>query len=399
MAHVVADRVLETSTSTGTGAITLGGALTGFRTFASVAASSDTLFYFVEGVDANGLPSGEWETGLGTLGSGTLTRTAVIASSNAGALVAFSAGTKYVGIGPLAARTLGLTPELACVLPAAASEPPAPPADTLAFYAKTLLPGHTALKVKRPSGVDAPLQDALAFNRFQKWQGTNTAMVATGAAALTAGTAGTAVTMASGSAKAHQLGMLFSTAGTAGALNTLRAPTAHTAPVFRGGVAGEGGFRLVLRFALNAMQAGNRGFWGLAASTAAATNIDPHTTAAPARVGLSFNANTGNWFINASNGTTAAATDLGATLPLDTTSLIELVLFCRPFTTTAGDIAYRVRRFTTSSDSHVAEVSGTLTANLPGGTTLLHPWQFITNNATAAVCSWNFGNLTLESDW
>ena len=97
MSLIWADRVLETSTTTGTGAFTLAGALTGFRAFSAVMTSpSDTCYYAIEGLSGSA-QSGEWETGLGTYSaSNTLTRTTVLASSNAGAAVNFSAGTKRV---------------------------------------------------------------------------------------------------------------------------------------------------------------------------------------------------------------------------------------------------------------------------------------------------------------
>lgn len=99
MAHVIADRVLETSTTTGAGALTLGGAVTGFQAFSAVCADADTANYSIWGVDGTGGPTGEWETGVGTWGTGgVLTRTTPQASSNAGAAVAFSAGTKRVAI-------------------------------------------------------------------------------------------------------------------------------------------------------------------------------------------------------------------------------------------------------------------------------------------------------------
>ena len=94
MALIKADRVKETSTSTSTGNFTLGGAPTGFRTFASVCAVNDTVFYVIDSDSGS-----EWETGLGTYSAtNTLTRTTVHASSNSGSLVAFSAGTKNVYI-------------------------------------------------------------------------------------------------------------------------------------------------------------------------------------------------------------------------------------------------------------------------------------------------------------
>lgn len=100
MALIVADRVLESSTTTGTGALTLAGATTGYRTFASVMSTSDTCYYTIEALDSNGNPSGDWEVGLGTYsGTNTLTRTTPAASTNGGAAVNFAAGTKRVFLG------------------------------------------------------------------------------------------------------------------------------------------------------------------------------------------------------------------------------------------------------------------------------------------------------------
>lgn len=99
MALVFNDRVLETSTTTGTGAFTLAAAITGYQRFADACSTSDTCYYFIQAVDANGNPSGDWETGLGTYSSAnTLTRTTPQQSSNADAAVDFAAGTKYVAI-------------------------------------------------------------------------------------------------------------------------------------------------------------------------------------------------------------------------------------------------------------------------------------------------------------
>lgn len=99
MAVISAARVAELATTTGTGAFTLAGALTGFRAFSAVCATNDTLEYTIEAIDGSGAPTGAWETGTGTYsGANTLTRTTVAASSNAGAAVNFAAGTKRVFI-------------------------------------------------------------------------------------------------------------------------------------------------------------------------------------------------------------------------------------------------------------------------------------------------------------
>jgi hypothetical protein len=92
MALIRADRVKESSTSTGTGTFTLAGADSTYRTFASVCAVGDTVYYAIAHRTAN-----EWEVGLGTYSAtNTLTRTTVHSSSNANAAVTFSAGTKDV---------------------------------------------------------------------------------------------------------------------------------------------------------------------------------------------------------------------------------------------------------------------------------------------------------------
>lgn len=93
MTFQLGDRVLETTTTTGTGAITLAGAVPGYRAFSAVATTNgDTFYYTIAG-------GTEWEVGLGTrTGATTFTRDTVFSSSNAGALVNFSPGAKEVWI-------------------------------------------------------------------------------------------------------------------------------------------------------------------------------------------------------------------------------------------------------------------------------------------------------------
>jgi hypothetical protein len=92
MALVLADRVKETTTTTGTGTVTLLGAVTGFQSFAAIGNGNIT-YYTIAGQTGS-----EWEVGIGTYTSaGTLlARTTVLSSSNGGSLVNFSAGTKDV---------------------------------------------------------------------------------------------------------------------------------------------------------------------------------------------------------------------------------------------------------------------------------------------------------------
>ena len=102
MALIVADRVQETSTTTGTGSFTLDGAVVGYQTFASVLSTSDTTYYTI--ADQGGA---NWEVGLGTFTSpSTLARTTILSSSNAGSAVNFTAGTKNVFITYPAGRSV-----------------------------------------------------------------------------------------------------------------------------------------------------------------------------------------------------------------------------------------------------------------------------------------------------
>jgi hypothetical protein len=102
MALVVADRVKETSTTTGTGTFTLAGAVTGFASF-SVIGNGNTTYYTIAGQSGS-----EWEVGIGTYTSSgtTLSRDVVLASSNSGSLVNFSAGTKDVFVTYPAGRSV-----------------------------------------------------------------------------------------------------------------------------------------------------------------------------------------------------------------------------------------------------------------------------------------------------
>lgn len=99
MALVIADRVLETTATTGTGALALAGAATGYRAFSAACSVADTVYYAIEAINTAGLPSGDWEVGLGTYSAANeLTRTTPTASSNAGSAVNFGGGTKRVWI-------------------------------------------------------------------------------------------------------------------------------------------------------------------------------------------------------------------------------------------------------------------------------------------------------------
>jgi len=106
MAFLLADRVQETTTTTGTGTITLAGAVTGFQSFAAIGNGNTTFYTIADQTGSN------WEVGIGTYTSSgtTLSRDTVLSSSNSGSLVNFSAGTKNVFVTyPAGRAAYGLT--------------------------------------------------------------------------------------------------------------------------------------------------------------------------------------------------------------------------------------------------------------------------------------------------
>lgn len=89
MIIVVKDRVKETTTTTGTGSLTLSGAVSGYQSFATIGDGNAT-FYTIDG-------GTQWEVGIGTYTSSgtTLSRDTILASST-GSIIDLASGTKSV---------------------------------------------------------------------------------------------------------------------------------------------------------------------------------------------------------------------------------------------------------------------------------------------------------------
>jgi hypothetical protein len=90
MAFNLQDRVKETTTTIGTGSFELGGTSTGFVPFSAIGNGNETYYTAVDNT------TGDWEVGIGTYNTGTLTRDTVLASSDSGNKVAFAPGSKDV---------------------------------------------------------------------------------------------------------------------------------------------------------------------------------------------------------------------------------------------------------------------------------------------------------------
>jgi hypothetical protein len=87
MSLVLADRVRQTSTTTGSGTLTLDGSIIGFQSFNSLG-NGNTTYYTI-------VMDSQWEVGIGTYSAGTLSRDTVISSST-GSKISFAAGAKDV---------------------------------------------------------------------------------------------------------------------------------------------------------------------------------------------------------------------------------------------------------------------------------------------------------------
>ena len=213
MAFVTADRVLDSSTSTGTGAFVVSGTpAAGYRTFSSVMSVGDTCYYSIQGQTTS-----EWEVGLGTYSSANmLTRTTVYSSSNAGSAVTFSAGTKDVFITMAASRSIQLDPSgnvTALGTPA-----------SIALTNATSLPLATGVSGTLPianGGLGASISPTTAGNTIFSTDGTNwssTQKIVRGAsysttASFTASISGTTMTVTAVASGALSVGQVFTGTG------------------------------------------------------------------------------------------------------------------------------------------------------------------------------------------
>ena len=90
MALAFADRVQETTTTSGTGTVTLAGAVSGYQSFSAIGNGNTTYYTIVDGT--------AWEVGIGTYTSAgtTLSRDTVLSSSTGGSKISLSGGTSTV---------------------------------------------------------------------------------------------------------------------------------------------------------------------------------------------------------------------------------------------------------------------------------------------------------------
>lgn len=165
--------------------------------------------------------------------------------------------------------------------------------------------------------------------------------------------------------------------------------------VFRGNGAAEGGFRLtsVISVAATAVAANQRGFFGLqkaltAAPTDGVTTTQPSAYTDCVFLGYDGGETTLSIMHNDSAGT-CTKVGLGASFPVDTTSMYRLRLTCPP---NNSNIVYEVVNCGTGSIA-----TGTLSSDLPTNTQNMQPWFFVSSGTTSAAVAFFMCSMVLEA--
>jgi hypothetical protein len=374
MALINEDRIKETTTTTGTGNVTLAGAATGFRTFASVMANNDTCVYCIEGL-------GEWEIGIGTFVSATpaLARTTILSSSNAGAAVTLSAGTHNVFITGSADR----------LIPPQLTADPAVPSSGNWLYTRSLA-GRWVPRFIGPSGVDTAVQPSLWGNTVTMWlPGTSTTAAINFGVSWTVNTTQAHPTIASTSLMTAMRRATFTTTTTTSNVSGVRS----SAPlVMRGDAAGKGGFFFAARFGITTYVSTMRIWVGLSAlSTALTAATNPSAIANSVYMGK----DTGEtvWQVATVDSTpTASKTSTGrTTAAAGATDVFDFQAFCKPNDT---QITVRVIDITTGT---VLVDNVSKSSNLPTNTTPLYAHAEC-QTAAASACAIFLCKMYIESD-
>lgn len=270
----------------------------------------------------------------------------------------------------------------------------APPADTVRLFRRAIA-GRQFPAFIGPSGLDSSLQPMLARNKVGYWCPPGNATTVPGVLGFTAptitGFTATARNVATTNLFTRMRRLGYVTAATAAAVGQWR----YAAPQFTtGGASGFGGFTYVVRFGISdaALVSGARMFMGMRA-TATPTNAEPSTLTNC--IGMGHGAADTNMKIFYGGSSAQAPIDLGPDFPVSTnTDPFDLSIFCPPNETR---INWQVTNLRTG-----VTVSGTITggaAVIPQEATLIGPWGYRTNNATAAAVGLDVMSAYIETDY
>lgn len=390
---VSSSRVKETTTTTGVGALTLGGAVAGFIPFSTVMVANDVCFY---GID-DGV--GNWEVGLGTFNT-TLARTTVLQSSNANALVNLAAGTKTVWIDAPGTKIATQDQTGSIVLPDFGTSAPTTPNGASANVFSRQIATRKLPAYIGPSGLDSALQPLLARNKVGYWNPPGNATTVPGVFGITAPTAyGTAAarTVATTNLAKRMRRIGYPSTTTAGTFAGARVAAAQWSC---GSGSNDGsGFFLLMRWVDSdpAAVSGKRAFIGMRSVTTALTNVEPNTLTNVVGIAQSStDATQWQWYAAGSSvgSYSAVGTSIGAPGGSNSARAWELAIFCP---NSVANTYYL--QLTNVSTGDVASTSFTgAAAVVPQSSTLLCPHLFATNNATAAAVGIDVCSIYVETD-
>jgi hypothetical protein len=249
--------------------------------------------------------------------------------------------------------------------PEQGTAPAAPAADNGIFYAFDH-GGKTLPFWRNPLDSPYPLASHRFFKNQAYWRGGNgataTSLSVVGTMPFTAVAATTTTpALATTNVFTQSIRSRYTTNTTVGNVISVRTNTPF---VHRGSVAGLGGFHAGMRFGYFTLTTAYSAFHGLWSGTANPGNVNWLTDTATGRIGLVSSANSGNLRLaHNTQGTAPTLIDLGATMPVNTTDMYELVLYCGP---NASSVTYKVTNMNTA-----AVVTGTISTNLPANTQFL----------------------------
>lgn len=381
MAHVRGDRILETSTTTGTGAFTLAGAVSGYRAFSAIPgiASSDTVFYCIEHQTAN-----EWEVGIGTWTTGTMTRTTVLRSSNADAAVNFSAGTKNVFNTLPADYNLVRQPDGTFDIPGIAAIPSAPAAGTLTYYARSRA-GRMFPEVIGPAGTEWSFQPALFGNNITMWlPGTAATAAINFGVNWTVAATQAHPTITTTNLMSQMKRATFTTSATAGNASGIRSGAVIA---WRGNAAGLGGFFFFARGGVTTFLSGGQYMFGLSALTGL---LAGEPSAQNNTVAFGKDSGDTNWQLIFRDAAAATKVDLGVAAAVN--DVFDVMFFAPP---NGSNITARVVNVGTGA---VLANNTVHTTNIPQNTALLAAHAVARNGATASATAIGLNRIYVESD-
>lgn len=181
----------------------------------------------------------------------------------------------------------------------------------------------------------------------------------------------------------------FASAAAAGSGAGSRGQIAY---VWRGDVAGFGGFWYACIFDQSTNINGARAFVGLSAQLTQMVT-DPDTINNTIGMGYRVADVPGNWFFIRRDAAAATVTDLGADAPRDATTVFLLLMYCPP---NGSDITVRIVNLTTGV---VVLDDVVMSTNIPQNTAFLSNHLNIHNGAVASVVQIETSGLMLESPW